>query len=82
MISRKIEEFYQGKSLSIAVQDGEYAGQTVKVFLLGFFYLYLNKFNVLLKCFFLLKHVHVHILPRKPADFEENDTIYHEVSVL
>lgn len=37
MISRKIEEFYQGKSLSIAVQDGEYAGQTVKVFLLRFF---------------------------------------------
>jgi hypothetical protein len=32
LIARKIEEFYQAKSLSIAIQDGEYAGQTVKVF--------------------------------------------------
>ncbi|CAF3360792.1 unnamed protein product [Rotaria socialis] len=55
LVSTKIEEFYQGKSLSIAIQDGEYAGQTVK-------------------------HVHVHILPRKPSDFEENDTIYHELA--
>lgn len=31
IISTKIEEFYQGKSLSIAVQDGEHAGQTIKV---------------------------------------------------
>ena len=31
MISTKIEEFYQGKSLSIAIQDGEYAGQTIRV---------------------------------------------------
>ncbi|CAF2962985.1 unnamed protein product [Rotaria sp. Silwood2] len=55
LIARKIEEYYQAKSLSIAIQDGEYAGQTIK-------------------------HVHVHILPRKPADFEENDTIYHELA--
>jgi len=55
LVARKIEEFYQAKSLSIAVQDGEYAGQTVK-------------------------HVHVHILPRTPGDFEENDTIYHELA--
>ena len=32
LISGKIEEFYQGKSLSIAIQDGEHAGQTIKVF--------------------------------------------------
>ncbi|CAF4396044.1 unnamed protein product, partial [Adineta steineri] len=25
-------------------------------------------------------HVHVHILPRIPGDFEENDTIYHELA--
>ncbi|CAF1552417.1 unnamed protein product [Rotaria sp. Silwood1] len=55
LIAGKIEEYYQAKSLSIAIQDGEYAGQTVK-------------------------HVHVHILPRKPVDFEENDTIYHELA--
>lgn len=33
LIARKIEEFYQAKSLSIAIQDGEYAGQTIKVFI-------------------------------------------------
>lgn len=27
-----------------------------------------------------LQHVHVHIMPRKPGDFEENDDIYYEVS--
>ena len=31
MISTKIEEFYQGKSLSIAIQDGQHAGQTIRV---------------------------------------------------
>ena len=31
LIAKKIEEFYGAKSLSIAIQDGEYAGQTVKV---------------------------------------------------
>ncbi|CAF1441290.1 unnamed protein product [Adineta steineri] len=55
LIARKIEEFYKAKSLSIAIQDGEYAGQTIK-------------------------HVHVHILPRIPGDFEENDSIYHELA--
>ncbi|UJR34883.1 hypothetical protein I4U23_027661 [Adineta vaga] len=55
LIAKKIEEFFQAKSLSIAIQDGEYAGQTVK-------------------------HVHVHILPRKADDFEDNDTIYHELA--
>jgi diadenosine tetraphosphate (Ap4A) HIT family hydrolase len=32
LIARKLEEYYQAKSLSIAIQDGQYAGQTVKVF--------------------------------------------------
>ena len=32
LVSKKIEEYYDAKSLSIALQDGEYAGQTVKVF--------------------------------------------------
>ncbi|CAF0903525.1 unnamed protein product [Adineta ricciae] len=55
LIAKRIEDFFQGKSLSIAIQDGEHAGQTVK-------------------------HVHVHILPRVPGDFEDNDTIYHELA--
>ncbi len=73
LIARKIEEFYQAKSLSIAIQDGEYAGQTVKVF----------NYSYLKKAFFVFsQHVHVHILPRKPGDFDDNDTIYHEVNYL
>lgn len=26
-----------------------------------------------------IRHVHVHILPRKPGDFERNDDIYEEL---
>jgi len=54
-VSIIIEKEYQASSLSIAIQDGEHAGQTIK-------------------------HVHVHILPRRPGDFEENDNIYHELA--
>ncbi len=28
----------------------------------------------------LLQHVHVHVLPRKPDDFKQNDEIYDKVS--
>ena len=27
----------------------------------------------------ILQHVHVHILPRKPGDFQQNDDIYDKV---
>lgn len=50
-ISKVLDEYYDAKSTTITVQDGEYAGQTVK-------------------------HVHMHIMPRKPGDFEHNDEIY------
>ena len=40
--------------MTLAIQDGPEAGQTVK-------------------------HVHVHVLPRKAGDFAENDQIYNEV---
>ncbi|KAI7795387.1 hypothetical protein IRJ41_018517, partial [Triplophysa rosa] len=48
-----IEKHFQATSLTIALQDGPEAGQTVK-------------------------HVHVHVLPRKTGDFERNDSIYDE----
>ena len=32
-----------------------------------------------LPLFFCSQHVHVHVLPRKPGDFEENDEIYSQV---
>jgi diadenosine tetraphosphate (Ap4A) HIT family hydrolase len=50
-ISKVLDEYHQAKSTTITVQDGEYAGQTVR-------------------------HVHCHVMPRKPGDFEHNDEIY------
>ncbi|XP_028855085.1 bis(5'-adenosyl)-triphosphatase [Denticeps clupeoides] len=49
-----VEQHFDGTSLTIAVQDGPEAGQTVK-------------------------HVHVHVLPRKAGDFERNDSVYDEL---
>uniref|UniRef100_A0A8C2DX87 Bis(5'-adenosyl)-triphosphatase n=2 Tax=Cyprinus carpio TaxID=7962 RepID=A0A8C2DX87_CYPCA len=53
-IADVIEKHFQASSLTIAIQDGPEAGQTVK-------------------------HVHVHVLPRKAGDFDKNDSIYDEV---
>jgi bis(5'-adenosyl)-triphosphatase len=44
------ERHFKGQSLTLAIQDGPYAGQTVP-------------------------HVHIHVLPRKPGDFEKNDEV-------
>ncbi|CAI8033373.1 Bis(5'-adenosyl)-triphosphatase [Geodia barretti] len=49
-----ISRIFGGTSLTISVQDGPDAGQTVK-------------------------QVHVHIIPRRPGDFQRNDDIYHEL---
>ncbi len=53
-ISPLLERTHNGTSLTIALQDGKDAGQSVE-------------------------HVHVHILPRKPGDFANNDDIYEKV---
>ncbi|CAH1266126.1 FHIT [Branchiostoma lanceolatum] len=50
-ISGVVEKHFQGTSLTMAIQDGPEAGQTVK-------------------------HVHVHILPRRSGDFPQNDEVY------
>ena len=50
-VAEATKRHYHVSSLTIAVQDGPDAGQTVK-------------------------HVHVHILPRKPGDFADNDDVY------
>lgn len=50
-IAKVLDAYHDAKSTTITVQDGEYAGQTVK-------------------------HVHCHVMPRKPGDFENNDEIY------
>ncbi|XP_041081541.1 bis(5'-adenosyl)-triphosphatase-like [Polyodon spathula] len=53
-VSGVVENHFCGSSLTIAIQDGPEAGQTVK-------------------------HVHVHVLPRKCGDFEKNDSLYDEL---
>lgn len=50
-VAKVLDDYHNAKSTTITIQDGEYAGQTVK-------------------------HVHCHIMPRKPGDFEQNDDIY------
>jgi len=50
-VSAAVEQQFNATSLTLAVQDGKDAGQTVE-------------------------HVHVHIMPRKKGDFEQNDEIY------
>ncbi|XP_069795631.1 uncharacterized protein [Narcine bancroftii] len=52
-VAKVVEQHFKGTSLTIAIQDGPEAGQTVK-------------------------HVHVHILPRKNGDFARNDNVYVE----
>ncbi|KAM4654542.1 bis(5'-adenosyl)-triphosphatase isoform 1-T5 [Amazona ochrocephala] len=49
-----VEKHFCGTSLTISVQDGPEAGQTVK-------------------------HVHVHVLPRRAGDFSRNDDVYEEL---
>lgn len=53
-VSRVIEKHHSASSLTVAIQDGPEAGQTVK-------------------------HVHVHILPRKPGDFQKSDDVYEKL---
>ncbi|XP_030229563.1 bis(5'-adenosyl)-triphosphatase [Gadus morhua] len=53
-VASLVERHFNASSLTISIQDGPEAGQTVK-------------------------HVHVHILPRKVGDFERNDSVYDEL---
>ncbi|XP_004294856.1 PREDICTED: bis(5'-adenosyl)-triphosphatase-like isoform 2 [Fragaria vesca subsp. vesca] len=50
-VGSRLESYHKATSLTLTIQDGPQAGQTVP-------------------------HVHIHILPRKGGDFENNDDIY------
>ncbi|XP_059571859.1 bis(5'-adenosyl)-triphosphatase isoform X6 [Alligator mississippiensis] len=54
MVGNVVEKHFCGTSLTISIQDGPEAGQTVK-------------------------HVHVHVLPRRAGDFSRNDSVYDEL---
>ncbi|KAJ6645366.1 Nitrilase and fragile histidine triad fusion protein NitFhit [Pseudolycoriella hygida] len=51
IVQKMTESYHQTNSSTVTVQDGEFAGQTVK-------------------------HLHCHIMPRRPGDFKFNDEIY------
>uniref|UniRef100_A0A8V0ZFI3 Bis(5'-adenosyl)-triphosphatase n=1 Tax=Gallus gallus TaxID=9031 RepID=A0A8V0ZFI3_CHICK len=53
-VGNAVEKHFCATSLTIAIQDGPEAGQTVK-------------------------HVHVHVLPRRSGDFSRNDDVYKEL---
>lgn len=53
-VGTALESHYKATALTLTIQDGAAAGQTVP-------------------------HVHVHVLPRHPGDFEKNDQIYDEI---
>lgn len=53
-VSNVVQKQFSSSSVTVAVQDGPDAGQTVK-------------------------HVHVHIIPRRSGDLEHNDDIYYEL---
>ena len=53
-LSSLLKSHYNTTSLTLVIQDGVDAGQTVK-------------------------HVHIHLMPRLPGDFANNDDIYGEI---
>ncbi|KAI9481472.1 MAG: fragile histidine triad protein [Benjaminiella poitrasii] len=53
-IGNAVEKHYNCSSLTMTIQDGPQAGQTVP-------------------------HVHMHIIPRKKGDWENNDDVYEEL---
>lgn len=56
-IAPVLQSVHSSTALTLAVQDGKDAGQTVE-------------------------HVHVHLIPRKPGDFDRNDDVYDRVSLI
>nr|XP_047929661.1 bis(5'-adenosyl)-triphosphatase isoform X2 [Anser cygnoides] len=55
-VGNVVEKHFGATSLTISIQDGPEAGQTVK-------------------------HVHVHVLPRRVGDFSRNDDVYEEGAI-
>ncbi|TRZ02719.1 hypothetical protein DNTS_004541 [Danionella cerebrum] len=89
-VANQIEKHFHSSSLTIAIQDGPEAGQTVKLEGIFPFHTSTNSSEmtgagirpesenvpVSLRS---PTHVHVHVLPRRAGDFQKNDSIYDEV---
>lgn len=66
-----VEKHFKCTSLTLTIQDGPQAGQTVRIrFLLLSYLLSINE---------KVPHVHMHIVPRKKGDWAQNDDIYDEL---
>ncbi|KAJ3603176.1 hypothetical protein NHX12_030919, partial [Muraenolepis orangiensis] len=105
-VANLVERHFNATSVTIAIQDGPEAGQTVKQIQWPFVFrgrgpfvfrgrgpfvfrgrgpfvfrgrgpfVFRGRGPFVFKVF--LKHVHVHVLPRRAGDFERNDSVYDE----
>ena len=74
-VSNMVQAHFRGTSLTMAIQDGPEAGQTVEVCC--------GRAVMLLSMHYLTsfpQHVHMHIIPRHKGDYTSNDDIYKDVS--
>lgn len=69
-IGRAVEKHYQGTSLTMTIQDGPQAGQTV---------IFKNEPQATLLTCPQVPHVHMHLIPRKKGDWANNDDVYEEL---
>ncbi|KAK2529409.1 hypothetical protein Q9233_006920 [Columba guinea] len=82
-VSNVVEKHFCSTSLTIAIQDGPEAGQTVKVVDRILHYGSPRKKGQFSQVENPEKlHVHVHILPRRAGDFSRNDDVYEELKAL
>lgn len=73
-IGNVVEKHYGCTSLTMTIQDGPQAGQTVSVF-----FIKNTRERKMLIYVIQVPHVHMHIIPRKQGDWANNDDIYEEL---
>ncbi|QSL66145.1 hypothetical protein MERGE_000520 [Pneumocystis wakefieldiae] len=67
-VSSVVEKAFFASSCTVTIQDGKYAGQTGSSLIL------LSVLN------FVVPHLHVHVIPRRPYDLKENDEVYERLT--
>lgn len=71
-IGNVIEKHYKCTSLTMTIQDGPQAGQTVNIWIFVFYYYFLT-------LIYKVPHVHMHVIPRRSEDWANNDDIYKDL---